>query len=223
MVGLSALHAAAFVRSPSRGRQAACAALGWALLFVLFVSPLCALASALFSARIAHHALMIAVVAPLLVLGWPCRPIFKGASPGAIAALAVLHAAVLWSWHAPSAYGAALSNTTVYWVMELTLLGTALLLWQVLLSPWAHLSVVMVALVGTATQMALLGALITFAPAPLYEPHLLTTEPWGLTALQDQQLAGLIMWIPASLPYVVVGLALVFRRFLAPAWAPRSS
>ncbi len=61
-------------------------------------------------------------------------------------------------------------------------------------------------LAGTVVQMGLLGALITFAPKPLYGPHLTTTWPWGLSPLEDQQIAGLIMWVPAMIPYLVAGL-----------------
>ncbi|HMP63845.1 MAG TPA: cytochrome c oxidase assembly protein, partial [Phenylobacterium sp.] len=59
--------------------------------------------------------------------------------------------------------------------------------------------------------MGLLGALITFAGAPLFGPHLATTESWGLTALEDQQLAGLIMWAPASGIYLAAALARMAR------------
>jgi putative membrane protein len=55
-------------------------------------------------------------------------------------------------------------------------------------------------------QMGLLGALITFAPEPLYAPHFLTTKPYGLSAHDDQQLAGLIMWVPAIAPYLLAAL-----------------
>ena len=63
-----------------------------------------------------------------------------------------------------------------------------------------------VAGVVTLTQMGLLGALIAFAPRPLYTPHLVTAPIWNLTALEDQQLGGLIMWIPASAVFLVAAL-----------------
>jgi len=68
----------------------------------------------------------------------------------------------------------------------------------------------LVALVATIGQMGLLGALIVFAPGPLYLVHLASTAPWGLSPLADQQLAGLLMWVPASLPYLGVGLWLAW-------------
>ena len=64
----------------------------------------------------------------------------------------------------------------------------------------------LIALVATIAQMGLLGAIIVFAPRPLYLVHLISTAPWGLSPLADQQLAGLLMWVPAMLPYLGVGL-----------------
>jgi putative membrane protein len=67
----------------------------------------------------------------------------------------------------------------------------------------------------TSLQMSLLGVVLTFANRPLYAPHALTTGPWGLTPLGDQQLAGVIMWIPGGLVLtagVVAGLGVAMRR-----------
>ncbi len=223
MASLALAHAVVSARAPSGASRTGPATVAWMLLVVLFVSPLCALTSALFSARVAHHAVMVAVIAPLLVLGWPQRTQARDVNGwAAMALLAALHAATLWLWHAPSAYAAALSSTTMYWVMELSLLGTALLLWHALLAPGTSLPAIIATLIATVAQMGLLGALITFARAPLYAAHLTSTSPWGMTALEDQQLAGLIMWIPAALPYIVAGLALVFLRLRTASLIPRS-
>jgi putative membrane protein len=56
-----------------------------------------------------------------------------------------------------------------------------------------------------------LGAVLAFAAAPLYESHLHTTQEWGLTALEDQQLAGGIMWVPPGVVYLVVMIVLLAR------------
>lgn len=180
-----------------------CFAAGMAALVLAFVSPLCALSSALFSARVVHHVLLVSVAAPLLVLGWP-----QGRMPvvrlGGLALAA--HVVTLWFWHAPMPYEAALASDAVYWVMELTLLGSAIWFWQAVLRAPASSGWSFAALLGAMVQMGLLGALITFAPRPLYLPHFLTTGPFGLTTLEDQQLAGLIMWVPAALPYLLAAL-----------------
>jgi putative membrane protein len=78
----------------------------------------------------------------------------------------------------------------------------------------------LIALVATIGQMGLLGALIVFSPRPLYWAHFASTTPWGLSPLEDQQLAGLLMWVPAMLPYLIVGLRLAWSS-LRPAEGAR--
>jgi putative membrane protein len=179
---------------------------GWLILALIFLSPLCALTSALFSARVAHHLVMIGIATPLLTLSLPCRKPFLP-----VGAAALLQALVLWFWHAPAPYTAALTSDGLFWAMQLTLLGSAWAFWQGVFSPRSAPVSVLIALLGTIVQMGLLGALITFAPVPLYPPHLLTTGPWSMSALEDQQLAGLIMWIPSVAPYLVAALVLIGR------------
>ncbi len=182
---------------------------GWAaiaLMFVVFVSPLCALSSALFSARVFHHVLLVAVVAPLVALAFPLR---RAGSPP-LAALVVAHAVVLWLWHAPGAYAWGLATVPAYWLMQGSLLASAWLLWRAILSPAAPPGPALVALVATVAQMGLLGALIVFARRPLYAVHFASTWAWGLSPLADQQLAGLLMWVPAILPYLATGLWLAW-------------
>lgn len=175
-----------------------------AVLAVIFLSPLCALSSALFSARVTHHALLISLAAPLLAFSPP------KAWPGPSLLAATLgQAVVFWLWHAPASYAWALSNDAAYWLMQATLLGSAVAFWSAVRQtpPLAAAG----ALLATMVHMGLLGALITFAGAPLYGPHLLTTAPWGLSPFEDQQLAGLIMWAPMAGAYLLAALALVGR------------
>jgi putative membrane protein len=179
---------------------------GFALLLILFVSPFCAMTSALFSARVAHHVLLTAVAAPLLVLALPSDRVRL---PGSIAWWTAVQALVFWVWHAPALYAAALSSDATYWLMQLTLLGSAMALWSAVrhASPPAAIA----ALLATMVQMGLLGALITFSATPLYVPHFATTLPWGFHPLEDQQLAGLIMWAPAAALYLAAALFIAGR------------
>ncbi|MES2492496.1 MAG: cytochrome c oxidase assembly protein [Pseudomonadota bacterium] len=179
------------------------AALG--LCVFLFISPFCALTSALFSARVAHHVILAAAVAPLLVAAFPRGHGRARALPWWTA----LHALVFWFWHAPQAYAWALSSDAIYWTMQASLLGSAVTFWSAIRR--AHVTAAVVALLATTVQMGLLGALITFARSPLYVPHLATTDPWSLSALDDQQLAGLIMWAPAAGFYIVAAILLTAR------------
>ncbi len=181
-------------------------AAGFVLLVLLFVSPFCALTSALFSARVVHHVLLTAVAAPLLVLALPAS---RCSVRGSVGLWAAVHALIFWAWHSPSLYSAALSGDGVYWLMQLSLLGSAVALWIAIVRASAPAAVA--ALLATMVQMGLLGALITFAGTPLYAPHFATTLPWGLTPLEDQQLAGLVMWAPAAGLYLAAALVIASR------------
>lgn len=177
-----------------------------ALLALLFVSPFCALTSALFSARAVHHLTLTAVLAPLLAAALPAWRV-----PGGAALWTGLHAVTFWLWHAPPAYEAALSNHALYWLMQASLLLTALALWRAVRAALPTGGIA--ALLATMVQMGLLGALLTFAGTPLYPPHYLGPLAWGLTPLEDQQLAGLIMWAPGAGLYLAAALALLARWF----------
>lgn len=174
----------------------------YALIFIAFVSPLCALSSALFSARVAHHVILIAGIAPLLAVAVPWRrgPVLP------LAALTVVHAVIVWLWHLPAPYAFALASHAAYWLMQVTLLLSAWLLWRAVFSPRTSAGSAASALLATIIQMGFLGAILVFAPRALFEPHFLTTAPFGLTPLADQQLAGLLMWVPAFLPYAGVAI-----------------
>lgn len=160
------------------------------VLAIAFVSPLCALSSALFSARAVHHLMMVALAAPLLARGLPW------AFPGHAAAV---HGLVIWLWHLPAAYGAALASPLVYWGMEAALLGSALWLWSALLCAPAERAIA--AAGATLGHLGFLTGLLLFAKDPLYAAHAGTTLPYGLTQLDDQQLAGVLMAGLGMLPY----------------------
>lgn len=175
------------------------------ILVIAFVSPLCALSSALFSARVVHHVLLVAVAAPLLASAFPTRRPLGPALPFALSTL------VLWGWHVPGAYDAALSNMVIYWVMQLSLLGSAWWFWRSVLSAADSPVDQILFVVASFAQMGMLGAILTFASVSLYAAHAVTPFGWGMTPLGDQQLGGLIMWVPSAVPYAV-GAALIARR-----------
>ena len=164
---------------------------------LLFISPFCALTSALSSVRTLHHMLLMLALAPILSHWFTGRAV-------SLAASSLLQAALLWIWHAPTAYAAALSHDAIYWLMQITLLGSAVLFWSRLRDASSVAAVG--ALLFSMMQMGLLGALLTFSPSAVYAPHWLTTQAWGLSPLEDQQLAGLIMWVPAAGVYLGAAL-----------------
>jgi len=182
------------LRGRERGRYTA----AMAVLAVGFISPLCAASSALFTARTLHHLLLVLAAAPLLAL---CLPRLK--RPRLAAAVAV-QAVIFWAWHAPGLYAHALSQDGVYWLMQVSILGSAVWFWATVRSAKGHAAVA--GLLAAMLLMGLLGALIVFAGEPLYSPHFASTLAWDMTPLEDQQAAGLIMWAPAAAAYLLVAL-----------------
>lgn len=197
---LAALAGLALMLGRSRAGLAAVA-----VLVVAFVSPLCALSAALFSVRVVHHLLLVAVAAPLIALARP-EQVARSATPPFLIATAVL-----WAWHLPPAYDAAMANMGVYWIMQATLLGSATAFWRAVLAPGQPTGQAGLAILGAYMQMGLLGALLTFAPEPLYAIHQWAPLAWGFTPLSDQQLGGIIMWVPAGLPYAAFGALVALR------------
>lgn len=215
---------------------ARCFAAGLALLALSLLSPLHALGETLFAAHMTQHVLLMAVAAPLLVLGqplltglWalPARTRRRVArvlrSPPVTTSWRLLtaplvawivHTLVLWTWHVPALYDASVRLRWVHALQHASFFSAAMLFWWVLLRNLgsrqrAGLGVLYV--FTTAVHTAVLGALLTFARAPWYEAYAESTTAWGLTPLEDLQLGGLIMWVPGSLPYLAALLFGVTR------------
>jgi putative membrane protein len=193
---------------------------GFAVAALALVTPLCPLSVALFSARVGQHLILTTIAAPMMALGLPrLRRTLARAPLLAAATFAI----TLWIWHSPGPYTATFTSDAAYWGMHATTIAAALAFWAgVLGAAPRRLAVSMAATLATSLQMALLGAVITFAPRALYAPHALTTSAWGLSPLRDQQLGGVLMWAPAGLIFavaVVAPLARVMRRDPAPSSA----
>lgn len=213
--------------------EMACFALGWVTLVVALVSPLHPWGAVLFSAHMTQHELLMLVAAPLLVLGRPIIP-FLWALPRRTArrlaawanstgwqrlwktttapfAAWLIHAVVLWTWHLPFLFDATRDSELVHALQHASFLLSALLFWWAILHGRRRaigFGVAVLYMFTTALHSGLLGALLTFTRTLWYPIYANTTQPWGLTPLQDQQLGGLIMWIPAGLVYIIAALAL---------------
>lgn len=202
---------------------------GWLIGAAALVSPLCALSVALFTARIAQHMILSLIAVPLMASARP-GAVLTGLwghaksfpPPRRVFSAAALFAVLLWLWHTPALYAASFGPHAVYWAMHVSLIGAALWLWCALLShERRELPRIVVAAFASFMQMGLLGALITLAPRLLYTQHLLTASRWNLTPLADQQLGGVIMWVPACVAFLgiaVLALARVITE--TPALAP---
>jgi putative membrane protein len=178
----------------------------WALTVVLYVSPLCALSSAFFTVRVFHHLALVLVMAPLLAFG--CEPWLRRL-PTSLWSATAIAAVIFWTWHAPAPYAAALSSDGIYALMQFTILASAMGFWIAVRrsGPAAAMGAILV----TTVLMGLLGALITFAARPLYAPHFASTLDWGVSPLEDQQLAGITMWAPGSIAYLAAAMWIGWR------------
>lgn len=217
------------------GAQAFSFAAGITTLFVALQSPVDAIAADLFAMHMVQHLLLVMVAAPLLLAGapehampwaFPLRArrrigrIVRRGQPLRVtaesllhpAAAFTLHAAALLCWHIPRAYDAAVRSPPLHILEHLTFFGTALLYWFNVVSTRRRRRIGMPGVVAylflAALGSTVLGALIAAARTPWYVSHIATTGPWGFTPLEDQQLAGILMWVPAGLVYLGVMLVL---------------
>jgi putative membrane protein len=216
---------------------------GTVLVLAAVAPPMHAAADASLAAHMVQHLALILAAAPLLVLGHPVRAamamlparlvrsVVRRARPvrtsrhqmRALALTAwIVHIVVLWAWHAPRLYEWAIASSAAHALEHASLILSACAFWAAVFSPRAlGSSAAVLYLFAAAGQGTILGALLTFAEAPWYPSHVVSGVAWGLTPLEDQQLAGLIMWIPGGLSYAVVALAMLARVLRGD--APRSS
>jgi putative membrane protein len=221
-------------RGVSRGQALAFAG-GWLSLVIALVSPLDALGVQLFSAHMLQHELLMVVSAPLLCLSrplvlwtWALPPaarrgvgrwtgragwrVFWGALTAPLTTWS-LHAVALWGWHLPLLFEAALHDDGVHTLQHLSFLGTALLFWWSALKPSARAAQgkALLYLFTTMVHTGALGALLTLSSVLWYPSYQASASALGLDPLEDQQLGGLVMWVPAGMAYVAAGLVLAVR------------
>lgn len=225
-------------RGVSRVRVGAFAG-GWVAAAAALVSPIHHAGQELLSAHMGQHLLLIVVAAPLLVLGRPglvmlaalppsgrramhrvaSLPAVRGA--GAVAGAPVVawfaHVGLVWGWHVPGAYQAALDHPALHALEHAGFLGTGMLFWWVALQPGTRRRLVkggdVLYLLTVWLAGGALGALLTFAPSPIYPAYVVHAASLGVDPLRDQQLAGLIMWIPGGVVYLG-GACLLFVSWL---------
>lgn len=218
----------------SRGQAAAFGA-GMLALVAALASPIDTLSAELSWVHMVQHTTLMMIAAPLLVLGHPglvtlwALPLpwrqtiggwgrrFENFHPDWYwlwQPLAVwnLYAAGLWIWHIPWLYQAALESRWLHDLQHLTFLITSYLFWRVLLYPVKRLrlsrGLAVIYLFTTSLHATALGVLMALSPQVWYPAYEATTSLWNLSPLEDQQLAGLIMWMPACMVYAVAAAAL---------------
>ena len=206
--------------------------IGAVLVLVLtLMSPLDSLSDQLFSAHMVQHLLLMLVAAPLLVtsdfqlaLLWALprrRAQALGSGFNQSESLSsgwrvlnnpvfvwIVFTMTMWLWHAPLFFQAALHNELIHTLEHLTFLLTAMLYWWVLFKrnrpDHVHYAMTIPFLFLTVLQSGILGALMTFTSEPWYPYYADFVNYWGLTPLEDQQLAGLIMWMPGGAVFTLL-------------------
>jgi putative membrane protein len=227
--GIGRLWRHAGSRRSAGPRHAWLFAAGLLATVLALMSPLDTIADALFAAHMTQHMMLVVVAAPLLVLGRPLLPFlwalparwrrrlgrWWAARPRAREGLHLImlptvvfvaHALALGFWHMPRAYGWAYEHAWVHAIEHATFLITGGLFWWVVLQPTGRRRLgwgaAILYVAGFAAAAGIFAAVLTFARTPWYVEHAARTAAWGLTPLEDQQLAGLIMWIPSGLAYL---------------------
>ncbi|TGQ29411.1 cytochrome c oxidase assembly protein [Mesorhizobium sp. M00.F.Ca.ET.216.01.1.1] len=211
---------------PQRFRQALLFSAGWIALAAALLSPIHALGERVFAAHMIEHELLMAIAAPLLVASRPAPPIIWALPTALRQALGaagrtstlramwafmsrplvatILHGATIWVWHIRALFEAALQEGPLHYAQHACFLGTGLLFWWALLPrPGREQACgrAILLLFLTSLHTSLLGALLVVSPRVWYPENAVGSSLWGLVPLEDQQLAGLGMWIPAGLLY----------------------
>ncbi len=203
---------------------------------IALLSPVDALSDDLSWVHMLQHLILMAVAAPLLVLGYPELVLLWVLPPRARRALGCwpqrnsvvgalwrgswnplliwsVHALAIWVWHVPVLYELALNDPLVHDIEHLTFFLAAVLFWRVAIDPRSNLrlnpGLGVLYLFTTTLHASALGALMTLSPRPWYPIYIGRTEVWNLTPMEDQQLAGLIMWMPGCTVYALAAAVMV--------------
>ena len=211
---------------------------GCGSLAVALISPLHWLGERVFTFHMIEHELVMAVAAPFIVLAKPIGTLLWGLPTNVRRLIArvvqnpyvrgfwakvsegrnatILHGVAIWGWHAPGLFDAAVTNIVVHRLQHLSFFVTALLFWWSVLRR-SDYGVGAFHVFVTMLHTSALGALMALSPRVLYGEQTLHSAEWGLTRLEDQQLAGVVMWVPAGTVYAGAALA------LAALWISRAS
>lgn len=232
-LGLRGLERRCVLPAALRGWQIAAYGASVLALVVALVSPLDSLSDLRFAAHMSQHELLMIVAAPLMVLGRPLFVYFWAlpkrarlrlgsalASPGfrvarsffgAPVLVLTLHALVRWVWHVPVLFEAAMRHEPLHAFQHFTFFASAAWLWWAILHGRfgrAGYGVGLLFVFATAFHTSLLAALLTVAPEGFYPIYAERGLDTSAELLEDQELAGLVMWVPSAVLLLVSALAL---------------
>jgi len=196
-------------------------AAGVVLALLAVIPPADRVANTLFAAHMAQHLVLVAVAAPLLAFGWPAGY----AKPLRPAWAWLLFVAVFLFWHWPGALRWAARTPPTAALELLSIFAAAVVFWLAMIGPKASDGAGLRALYVVTASLALdlPGVVMIFAPSAICTMPEENAAAFGLSPLQDQQLAGVLMWVPANFVFFAIATVL-FARWLNAAehGAPRS-
>ncbi|HET7463928.1 MAG TPA: cytochrome c oxidase assembly protein [Longimicrobium sp.] len=212
---------------PASGRQVASFSAALLAMVLSLQGPLHEISDYyLFSAHMVQHLMLILVMPPLLLAGipdWMLRPAIQVRWVKAVArALTLpliafgLNNVIFLAWHFPGPYDLMMRHHTVHIAMHLTIMVTGVIMWWPVMSPLPELPRIapplqMIYLFLVGIPMMVSAALITFSATPLYSWYVEAPRLFGIGALDDQRLGGVIMWVPGGLVLWIAITAVYFR------------
>ena len=212
---------------PATGRQVASFSAALLSMVLSLQGPLHEISDYyLFSAHMVQHLVLILVMPPLLLAGipdWMLRPAIQVRWVKALArALTLpliafaLNNAIFLAWHFPGPYDLMMRHHGVHVAMHLTIMVTGVIMWWPVMSPLPELPRIapplqMIYLFLVGIPMMISAALITFSATPLYSWYVEAPRLFGIGALDDQRLGGVIMWVPGGLVLWIAITAVYFR------------
>jgi putative membrane protein len=219
LVLLAGVYLAGARRSGSVGSSRVLFFAGWFVVAVALVSPLCRLAATLVSAHMAQFMLLV-IVAPLLIALSRPGAAFRATLPASptshlpaigLSTVTIAYGAAIWLWHVPAVYALLLTDPLAHVLSLAGLVAVSAIFWHAVLVSCRNREMQAVwALLATMIHTGLLGALLTFGSRPLYPILAPGALDWGLAPLEDQQIAGLIMWVPGGVAYMAAAIVLSF-------------
>jgi putative membrane protein len=241
LIGCVALLVWYFVARPQETRRTIFFVSGVTVLCLSLISPIDPLGDQyLFSAHMMQHLLLILIVPPMLLLGITKERLLRWRRYSTMrrAESMLGRPSIAWSsnmlmmvvWHIPALYNAANANTSIHILEHMTFLITGCMFWWPIFTPLTEErlrpAAAMLYLFGAAVVSTLLGIIITFLPVGHYQPYLhpsdelgalhLVRQTWGISAAEDEKLAGLLMWVPGCTVYFVVLLLELGRWYQTP-------
>lgn len=244
LIGLARLSTRAHV-SPLESKRVYAGVAGFAVIYIALAGPFDAFAGEAFWLHMIQHLLISMIGAPLLLLAGP-MPAYLWSMPETIRQGAgellrgdgiiirslrwlidpritvPLFMGTLYAWHAPALFSAALENTWIHYLQHFTFFASASLFWWPIIGPAPVRSKLsypqrMLYLLSVVTPTAVLASIITLSRSVIYDGYLDTPAHWGMTALEDQTMAGLILWLPGNALYLAALTAIFFT------WASKES